>query len=118
MTNGSIRSASAFFSVVTTASDALLPIQRIPHYDSTARDVLAAVIYLCDTRFSGTSFYRHRNTGYEEITAENRKNYRIALDNELRLHGAPEKEYVNGDSRLFEVTFAGELKFNRAIPRP
>src|SRR6266702_5460333 len=83
---------SSFFSVVTTASTDLLPIQRIPHYDSTDPGLFAAVIYLCDTRFSGTSFYRHRRTGYEEITEENRSNYRLALDNELRIHGAPRKE--------------------------
>jgi hypothetical protein len=108
----------SFFSVVTTASTDLLPIQRIPHYDSTDPTLFAAVIYLCDTRFSGTSFYRHRKTGYEEITAENHKNYQLSLDNELRLHGAPKKEYTNGDSVLFEAIFSNELKFNSAIIYP
>src|ERR1700739_306416 len=42
----------SFFSVVTTASTDLLPIQCIPHYDSTDPNLFAAVIYLCDTRFS------------------------------------------------------------------
>ena len=55
---------TSYFSVVTTAGVDLLPIQRIPHYDSTDRDLFAAVIYLCgESRFSGTSFYRHRRTG-------------------------------------------------------
>jgi hypothetical protein len=109
---------SSFFSVVTTASTDLLPIQRIPHYDSTDPSLFAAVIYLCDTRFSGTSFYRHRKTGYEEITADNRNNYELALDSDMRLHGAPKKEYINGDSLLFEVIFSNELKFNSAIIYP
>jgi hypothetical protein len=109
---------SSFFSVVTTASTDLLPIQRIPHYDSTDQNLFAAVIYLCDTRFSGTSFYRHRKTGYEEITEENRNNYQLALDNELRLHGAPSREYMNGDSVLFEAIFSNELNFNSAIIYP
>ena len=113
-----IQRDSSFFSVVTTASTDLLPIQRIPHYDSTDPDLFAAVIYLCDTRFSGTSFYRHRKTGYEEITAENRGNYELALDGEMRRHGAPKKEYINGDSLLFEVVFSNELKFNSAIIYP
>ena len=110
--------ASSFFSVVTTASKDLLPIQRIPHYDSTDPQLLAAVIYLCDTRFSGTSFYRHRRTGYEAITAENQDNYRIALDNDLRKYGAPDKEYMNGDTFLFETIFSTPLRFNRAIVYP
>jgi hypothetical protein len=73
------------------------------------------VIYLCDTRFSGTSFYRHRKTGYEEITAANQNNYKLALDNEMRLRGPPAKEYMNGDSSLFEAIFAADLRFNRAV---
>jgi hypothetical protein len=109
---------TSFFSVVTTASTDLLPIQRIPHYDSTDPDLLAAVIYLCDTRFSGTSFYRHRKTGYEEITEANRHNYQLALDNDLRIHGVPPHEYVNGDSVLFEAIFSTELKFNSAVIYP
>jgi Family of unknown function (DUF6445) len=109
---------SSFYSVVTTASGDLLPIQRIPHYDSTDPGLFAAVIYLCDTRFSGTSFYRHRKTGYEEITGENQRNYRLALDHEMRIHGPPPKEYVNGDSSLFEVVFSNELRFNSAIIYP
>ena len=109
---------ASFFSVVTTASTDLLPIQRIPHYDSTDPNLFAAVIYLCDTRFSGTSFYRHRKTGYEEITEENCNNYKIALDSDMRVHGAPKKEYINGDSALFEAVFSTELKFNSAVIYP
>ncbi|MBV8806216.1 MAG: hypothetical protein JO042_14255 [Sinobacteraceae bacterium] len=109
---------SSFFSVVTTASKDLLPIQRIPHYDSINPGLLAAVIYLCDTRFSGTSFYRHRRTGYEEITAGNQENYRVALNSDMRVHGAPRREYMNGDNLLFEVIYSNELKFNSAIIYP
>ncbi len=108
----------SFFSVVTTASRDLRPIQRIPHYDSTDPGLFAAVIYLCDTRFSGTSFYRHRKTAYEEITEGNRKNYQLALDGELRVHGAPAREYTNGDSLLFESIFSAPLKFNSAVIYP
>ena len=116
--NQAIQRDSSFFSVVTTATEDLLPIQRIPHYDSTDPLLLAAVIYLCDTRFSGTSFYRHRRTGYEEITAENQANYRIALDSDLRKYGPPDKQYMNGDNFLFEAIFSSQLRFNRAIVYP
>ena len=106
---------SSYFSVVTTASSELLPIQRIPHYDSTDPGLLAVVIYLGDSRFGGTSFYRHRRTGYEEITAENRSNYQLALDADMRLHGPPPKAYANGDAVLFESIFCNELRFNSAV---
>lgn len=109
---------TTFFSVVATASKDLLPIQCIPHYDSTDPNLFAAVIYLCDSRFSGTVFYRHRRTGYEEITAENVNNYKLALNSDMRTHGAPKKEYIAGDSVLFEAVFENELKFNSAIIYP
>lgn len=113
-----ISADASFFSVVTTASKDLRPIQCIPHYDSTDPNLLAVVIYLCGPRFSGTAFYRHRRTGYEEITSENVSNYQLALNNDLRIHGAPKQEYANGDSLLFETVFCSELKFNRAIVYP
>jgi hypothetical protein len=113
-----IQRDSSYFSVVTTSCRDLLPIQRIPHYDSTDPKLLALVLYLCDTRFGGTSFYRHRRTGYEEITEANRENYQIALDHDMRVHGPPPREYMNGDNRLFEVVFSNVLKFNSAIVYP
>ena len=113
-----ICSDTSFFSVVTTASKDLLPIQCIPHYDSTAPDLLAAVIYLCSPRYSGTAFYRHRRTGYEEITEQNVTNYKLALNSEMRMHGPPRQEYMNGDSLLFETVFSTELKFNSAVVYP
>ncbi|MFC4314129.1 DUF6445 family protein [Steroidobacter flavus] len=108
----------SFFSVVTTASKDLLSLQRIPHYDSTDSNLLAAVIYLCGPRFSGTAFYRHRRTGYEEITEENVSNYQLALNSDLRMYGPPQQDYINGDSPMFEAVFANELKFNSAIVYP
>jgi hypothetical protein len=113
-----IHGDSSFFSVVTTSPEDLLPIQRIPHYDSSDPQLLAAVIYLCDPRFGGTSFYRHRRTGYEEITTQNQNNYRIALDNDVRKYGVPDKEYMNGDSALFEAIYSCPARFNRAIVYP
>lgn len=116
--NQAISRDTSFFSVVTTASKDLVPIQCIPHYDSTDPNLFAAVIYLCGTTFSGTAFYRHRRTGYEEITEENVGNYKLALNSDMRIHGAPKREYVNGESPLFETIFSCELKFNRAIVYP
>ena len=109
---------TTFFSVVATASADLLPIQCIPHYDSTDPRLFATVIYLCDSRFSGTAFYRHRRTGYEQITAQNADNYKLALNSDMRTHGPPKKEYIDGDTVLFETIFSNELRFNSAIVYP
>lgn len=116
--NQVITQDTSFFSVVTTASQDLLPIQCIPHYDSTDSELFAAVIYLCRPNFLGTAFYRHRRTGYEEITEETVGNYQLALNSDMRIHGAPPKNYINGDSLLFETVFSNPLKFNSAIVYP
>jgi hypothetical protein len=114
----SLERDTSYFSFVATASKDLLPIQRIPHFDSTDANLFAAVIYLCDERFCGTSFYRHRRTGYETITRSNVNHYRLALNSDMEVHGAPPSGYISGDSLLFETIFASELKFHRAIVYP
>ncbi len=59
----------ASFSMITAAPDALIPGQRIPHFDSTDPGYLAILHYLSDTE--GTAFYRQRVTGVEMVTPTN-----------------------------------------------
>src|SRR6202051_3962594 len=80
---------ASFFSIVDKSRANLLPLQRIPHYDSTDPRVFAAVIYLFDRANSGTSFYRNRMTGYEKIGADNEANYKIALNRTMKNRGPP-----------------------------
>jgi hypothetical protein len=93
---------ASFFSIVNRSRATLLPLQRIPHYDSTDPGVFAAVIYLFDRANSGTSFYRHRTTGYEKINDANQENYRTS-------------EYTNGSNDLFERTHSVDSAFNRIV---
>ena len=106
---------ASFFSIVNKSRANLLPLQRIPHYDSTAPGVFAAVIYLFDRGNSGTSFYRHRNTGYEKISRDNENNYRTALNRNMKTLGPPAREYTNGSNVLFERIHSVESAFNRIV---
>src|SRR6195256_3389024 len=99
-----INDDASFFSIVNKSLADLLPLQRIPHYDSTDPRVFAAVIYLFDRANSGTSFYRHRTTGYETIGDDNVDNYKIALNRNMIKRGPPAREYTNGSNDLFEPT--------------
>jgi Family of unknown function (DUF6445) len=110
-----IHDDASFFSVVNKSSSRLLPLQRIPHYDSTDPRVFAAVIYLFDRAHSGTSFYRHRMTGYETIGVENRENYKIALNRNMKKFGQPARDYTNGSNSLFERTHSVDSAFNRIV---
>src|SRR6266481_4667623 len=49
-----IHDDASFFSIVDKSRANLLPLQRIPHYDSSDPRVFAAVIYLFDRANSGT----------------------------------------------------------------
>jgi hypothetical protein len=106
---------ASFFSIVNKSRANLLPLQRIPHYDSTDPRVFAAVIYLFDRANSGTSFYRHRTTGYEKIGEDNKDNYKTALNRNMKTLGPPAREYTNGSNDLFERTHSVDSAFNRIV---
>ncbi|MCI4645759.1 MAG: DUF6445 family protein [Hyphomonadaceae bacterium] len=108
--NGAHLSECAF-SLVTTPRDALAPIQRIPHFDSTSPKILALLHYLCDETGGGTAFYRHRSTGFETISETRHRPYDTALRTE-NAQNTP-TGYVDGDTSLFEETGRVKAKFNR-----
>jgi plasmid maintenance system killer protein len=110
-----INDDASFFSIVNKSRADLLPLQRIPHYDSADPRVFAAVIYLFDRANSGTSFYRHRSTGYEKIGDDNAGNYKIALNRNMKQFGPPAREYTNGSNALFERMHSVESAFNRIV---
>jgi len=113
--SSNIHDDASFFSIVNKSRSNLLPLQRIPHYDSTDPRVFAAVIYLFDRANSGTSFYRHRMTGYEKISVDNKDNYRAALNRNMKNIGPPPREYTNGSNALFERTHSVDSAFNRIV---
>jgi hypothetical protein len=113
--SASINDDASFFSIVNKSAANLLPLQRIPHYDSSDPTVFAAVIYLFDRAHSGTSFYRHRTTGYERIGDDNAGNYKIALNRSMKQLGPPAREYTNGSNALFERTHSVDSAFNRIV---
>src|ERR1700724_404455 len=110
-----IHDDASFFSIVNKNRANLLPLQRIPHYDSIDPRVFAAGIYLFDRANSGTSFYRHRTTGYEKIGGDNAGNYKIALNRNMKQFGPPAREYTNGSTALFERTHSVDSAFNRIV---
>jgi hypothetical protein len=110
-----IHDDASFFSIVNKSRADLLPLQRIPHYDSTDPGVFAAVLYLFDRANSGTSFYRHRTTSYEKINGDNEGNYRAALNRNMKTLGPPAREYMNGSNALFERMHSVDSAFNRIV---
>ncbi len=102
------------FSLVTTPPDQLAPIQRLPHFDGTHPRVIALLHYLSGPEQGGTSFYRHRATGFETVTTERAAEYRMAIERECVARPPPAGYFSDSDA-LFERIEPVEAKFNRAI---
>ena len=103
------------FAISTQAAEDLLPIQCIPHFDSGDNNQIAMVHYLCGTAFGGTSFYRHRKTGYESVDQKRLPEYQRCLSRQATTSGLPPKAYINGSTDLFEKLYEVEARYNRAI---
>jgi hypothetical protein len=105
----------AHFSLVTTAPANLKTLQRMPHIDNTNPKQLAVLHYLCAPEHGGTSFYRHRRTGFEFIDQARSPAYSRVLTEELACAGPPAGGYICGDSAMFERTASFAAAFNRVL---
>jgi hypothetical protein len=102
--------AQCSFSIVTLPPDALVPAQRAPHVDTTDAWQFAVLHYLCDARFGGTAFYRHRATGFETLSPDRLPAYQAARAGEGWAPG-----YVEDGAPWFERTGAVDAAFNRLV---
>ena len=105
--------ATCAYSITTLPPEVLAPVQRVPHFDTPHSGQIAVLHYLSD-HHSGTSFYRHRSTGFESITPDRVQPYAARLREELEA-SPPPSAYAAGDTELFERIHAVEPRFDRAI---
>lgn len=102
--------AEGAFSLVTLPSDALSVVQRAPHVDSTHPHQFAILHYLCDETFGGTTFFRHRATGFETITDDRLATYKAKRATEDVAAG-----YVDDGAPWFDRTGRTAAAFNRLV---
>jgi hypothetical protein len=103
------------FSIVTVRPEDLQVVQRIPHFDGTEPAMIAGVHFLCSPTKGGTSFYRHRRTGYENITEMRKSLYLRTLQEEAKTMGLPPVAYIHGDTPQFERIASFDAAFNRML---
>lgn len=103
------------FALVTTPASQLMPLQRIPHIDTTDPGRLAILAYVSGMQFGGTAFYRHKSTGYEYIDQSRNSAYNSALDRDVESFGLPAAEYICSDTDIFERIAKFDAKPGRAI---
>lgn len=111
-----ISMVDSYYSLVCTPLEQLSVVQRLPHFDQPKTDELAVIHYLCDAKHGGTSFYRHRSSGFEYINEQRLGSYLASLENEIQRYGMPRKPcYINNENVFFSKVVSVPAKFNRAV---
>jgi hypothetical protein len=100
--------------LVTQRPEQLGVMQRLPHVDTLDPTQFAILHYLCDERFGGTAFYRHRSTGFEMLDVERDVLHQRAVMSEVH-RAPPPAAYIVGDTPLYAQTARFETKFNRLL---
>jgi hypothetical protein len=104
----------ASFSMVTVTPQALKPMQRAPHFDSTDPKYLALLLYLRVPPASGTAFYRQRATGIERVTERNIAQFLMNAERDAALMGQ-HSGYIVGSNAFYELIGAVEAIPDRLL---
>lgn len=102
------------FSLTSTPAERLGPLQRTPHFDASTPHHLAVLLYLCDERHGGTGFYRHKSTGVQRVTRENRDRYLDTFCAEQARQPAPARYFDDSDPH-FEFLGMMPARLNRLV---
>ncbi|MDO3386924.1 DUF6445 family protein [Gilvimarinus sp. SDUM040013] len=114
---GDISRADSSFSLVTTPPEKLFLLQKLPHFDSNNPKELASIYFLCNQhqdQYSGTAFFRHRQTGFEFVDQTRYGQYMSTLKAQVE-QKRPGPGYIQGDTELFEQIAYFPAKFNRLL---
>ncbi|SRR5579871_266747 len=105
----------SYLSLITRAPASLHPLQRIPHTDGFESRKLAVLHYLCGAEHGGTSFYRHRRTGFETIPESRRAEYQRVVIAEFGPGTTLPEGYIQGDAPGFEQIASFDAAPNRVL---
>ncbi|QIL89795.1 hypothetical protein GNX18_08580 [Microbulbifer sp. SH-1] len=100
--------------LITVPEAELGPLQRAPHFDTSAPGLYAVLLYLCDESHGGTGFYRHKSTGYETISPQRVEHYLDCCYIEFNKYRRPQKYCLDSDDLFTRVGFV-PARFNRLV---
>ena len=109
-----IQDIESRFSLVTTPRHTLQPLQTVPHIDTSNPWQFAALLYLCQGNFGGTSFFRQTATGFETISPERSSAWTRARDAALETADA-DSDYIGAGNDDYQKTMTIPVVFNRLI---
>lgn len=106
------------YSLVSQPEEQLEFLQTFPHFDSVKPNYFAVMHYLNPGEFGGTGIYRHKPTGYENITEERLSNYIDVAQNFIDTHEKNDPKYFTGSTDHFELIHKLDYKQNRLVIYP
>lgn len=109
---------NAFYSLLSKPETELAVLQCVPHFDSRSSRYFATIHYLNTGDFGGTGFYRHRPSGFERVTEQRFPEYVKMAERFIAKNGLPEKNYINGSTKHFELIECVDYKPNRLVLYP
>lgn len=109
-----LRKSPCTFSLTTVPPAELGPLQRTPHFDASTPHHMAVLLYLCGPEHGGTGFYRHKATGLQQVTADNREHFLDTYYAELNAQHPPPRYFDDSDAH-FEFLGMMPARFNRLV---
>lgn len=106
------------YSLITQQPQNMDLLQCIPHFDNNDTYNFAMIHYLNDGDFGGTGFYRHKPTGYENITQGRRQHYLQSAQAFIDHAGQPKQQYFTESNEHFELIHKVDYKPNRLLIYP
>lgn len=115
----------SWLSIANTPPEILDPLQKFPHFDSHSQRDFAVMLYTNEQDFQGTGFYRHRPTGFENITAARWPTFKASRDAANAILGGSESlsetrstGYFSDSTNEFERLGKIDYRANRLVVYP
>lgn len=106
----------AYYSLVATPPEQLLPGQCRPHCDTAMPYYLAIMQYLSPGEHGGTGFFKHRKTGFERINPDRINRYTQVVTEEQQ--AALSSGYITASNDYYELINQVDYKPNRLVVYP
>jgi hypothetical protein len=106
------------YSLLTQTEESLQPLQCLPHYDNASTFSFAMLHYLNPGKFGGTGFYRHKPSGFENISSDRRATYLHSVQDFIARHGQPKQQYFTRSDEHFDLLETIEYEANRLVIYP
>tara|TARA_B100002003_G_scaffold108539_2_gene100638 strand:- start:1835 stop:2566 length:732 start_codon:yes stop_codon:yes gene_type:complete len=107
-----------WLSLAATPEKALHPLQCLPHFDSQLPTDFAIMLYASNHSFSGTGFYRHLPTGFENITQARWPAFERARKDWANRTTERPQSYFNHSTNEYQRLGTIDYKPNRMVVYP